>query len=299
MAQIDLDLLAPDATIPATCILFGADDQASGPMSVYPLSAIWQKLCGSPAVSDAANTLGLRNGTSAQRINLASSWTDAGNLSRAFIDAGQTTANTLLFGSEHLGTGGNALTKFQLNVDGTNVLDYSVGLTGYLSIARPVVFGTQFFAQANTGAVAPGVSFNGSGASGIYNYGANIGVSVSGTARLYVDSLGMGVANNGVFGSENGVTGTRDVGISRLAASTYGVGNGTSGNVSGTFKAATFTTHPVTVASLPSAATVGAGARMMVSDATQTLTAGIGAVVVGGGANKVPVISDGADWRIA
>jgi hypothetical protein len=53
-----------------------------------------------------------------------------------------------------------------------------------------------------------------------------------------------------------------------------------------------------TVANLPAAATVGAGARATVTDATQTLTAGIGATVAGGGANIVPVFSDGTNWKI-
>lgn len=50
-----------------------------------------------------------------------------------------------------------------------------------------------------------------------------------------------------------------------------------------------------TVGTLPA---VVAGGNAQVSDATQTLTAGIGAVVVGGGANNVPVNSDGTNWRI-
>lgn len=54
----------------------------------------------------------------------------------------------------------------------------------------------------------------------------------------------------------------------------------------------------VSVSSLPAAATAGAGARATVTDATQALTAGIGAVVAGGGANVVPVFSDGTNWRI-
>lgn len=54
----------------------------------------------------------------------------------------------------------------------------------------------------------------------------------------------------------------------------------------------------VTVANLPAAAVAGAGARAAVSDANATLTAGIGAVVVGGGANIVPVFCDGTNWRI-
>jgi len=50
-----------------------------------------------------------------------------------------------------------------------------------------------------------------------------------------------------------------------------------------------------TVATLPSAATSGTGARAFVSDATVTTFA---STVAGGGANKVPVYSDGTNWRI-
>ncbi len=51
----------------------------------------------------------------------------------------------------------------------------------------------------------------------------------------------------------------------------------------------------VTVANLPSAADSGAGARAMVSDATATTFA---STVAGGGANIVPVFSNGTDWKI-
>jgi len=50
-----------------------------------------------------------------------------------------------------------------------------------------------------------------------------------------------------------------------------------------------------TVATLPSAVTSGVGARTFVSDANATTFASI---VAGGGANKVPVYSDGTNWRI-
>ena len=50
-----------------------------------------------------------------------------------------------------------------------------------------------------------------------------------------------------------------------------------------------------TVATLPSAATSGIGARAFVSDANATTFA---SAVTGGGANKVPVYSDGTNWRI-
>lgn len=57
-------------------------------------------------------------------------------------------------------------------------------------------------------------------------------------------------------------------------------------------------TTPVTVAALGVPGVVGAGARHAVTDANATLTAGIGAVVAGGGANVVPVFCDGTNWRI-
>jgi len=50
-----------------------------------------------------------------------------------------------------------------------------------------------------------------------------------------------------------------------------------------------------TVALLPSAPASGAGARAFVSDANATTFA---SVVAGGGANTVPVYSDGTNWRV-
>jgi hypothetical protein len=50
-----------------------------------------------------------------------------------------------------------------------------------------------------------------------------------------------------------------------------------------------------TVATLPNAATAGVGARAFVSDATATTFA---STVAGTGSNKVPVYSDGTNWKI-
>jgi hypothetical protein len=50
-----------------------------------------------------------------------------------------------------------------------------------------------------------------------------------------------------------------------------------------------------TVATLPSAATTGAGSRTFVSDA---LAPTFGATVVTGGAVTVPVFSNGTDWKV-
>ena len=54
-------------------------------------------------------------------------------------------------------------------------------------------------------------------------------------------------------------------------------------------------TGATTVAGLPAAATAGAGARCFVTDATATTFL---STVVGGGANKVPVVCDGTLWLI-
>ena len=55
------------------------------------------------------------------------------------------------------------------------------------------------------------------------------------------------------------------------------------------------TVYSVAVTALPSASTVGVGARAIVSDATATTYA---SAYTGGGSNKVPVYSDGTVWRI-
>jgi len=52
---------------------------------------------------------------------------------------------------------------------------------------------------------------------------------------------------------------------------------------------------PVAVGSLPSAATLGAGARAFVNNA---LAPTFGATVAAGGAVKVPVYSDGTNWKV-
>lgn len=52
------------------------------------------------------------------------------------------------------------------------------------------------------------------------------------------------------------------------------------------------------VANLPAAATAGAGATAFVTDGSTTVILGLGQAVTGGGANKVPVYSDGTNWII-
>ena len=70
-------------------------------------------------------------------------------------------------------------------------------------------------------------------------------------------------------------------------------------DVTGNIKSSGFQrTTPVTVATLPAAATAGAGARHFVTDSTVAASGNFGAAVTGGGSNIVPVYSDGTSWRI-
>jgi len=97
-----------------------------------------------------------------------------------------------------------------------------------------------------------------------------------------------------IWSTDNGDT--RKVSLTTLMAyarANLGAASGTSLILTSYVK-----TTAVLVSALPAAALVGAGARSAVTDATQTLTAGIGAVVAGTGANIVPVFSDGTNWRI-
>lgn len=76
--------------------------------------------------------------------------------------------------------------------------------------------------------------------------------------------------------------GSVDVSLARVAAGVLGV------------TGVIVTSAPV-VASLPAAATAGVGARGFVTDANATT---FNSIVAGGGTNKVPVFSDGTNWRI-
>lgn len=85
-----------------------------------------------------------------------------------------------------------------------------------------------------------------------------------------------------------------DTGLIRSAAGVVEVNNGTTGQRRDLY-ARNLRTEATTVASLVAAATAGAGARSFVTDADATT---FGAAAVGGGANAVPVWSDGTAWKI-
>jgi hypothetical protein len=89
-----------------------------------------------------------------------------------------------------------------------------------------------------------------------------------------------------------GVGNTYDIGASLASGSPRFLFVGTQAY------ATTLRTAQTTVAGLPAAATAGAGATAFVTDGSTTVILGLGLAVVGGGANKVPVYSDGTNWIV-
>jgi len=99
--------------------------------------------------------------------------------------------------------------------------------------------------------------------------------------------------------SVSGAFSASDLSATATVSAGTTVGAGTSVSAGTSVTAATFVkTGAVAVGSLPSAVTAGAGAHEFVTDSTVVAAGNFGAIVAGGGANGVPVYSDGTNWRI-
>jgi len=129
-------------------------------------------------------------------------------------------------------------------------------------------------------------------------------LNAAGSAWMSMSVLSLGISDTGFlnFGALGGET--ANAAISLNASGVLEVNNRTAGTfrdlklrslLAGGGNGSYVQTPSMTVANLASAATAGAGARAFVTDATATtfLT-----TVSGGGANKVPVVSDGTNWLI-
>lgn len=131
-----------------------------------------------------------------------------------------------------------------------------------------------------------------SGAGGSNFASANVALiaqTVSNAAQPNVTSVGtltsLSVSGNASAGNLDGGN--------LVSANFFSGDGGLLSNV--TVSSTTIKTTPVAVGSLPAAATAGAGARAFVTDANDNT---FGASVVSGGANSVPVYSDGTNWFI-
>lgn len=101
-------------------------------------------------------------------------------------------------------------------------------------------------------------------------------------------TMGFSAATNLQWSSTASATGTADLFVTRLGAGILRARAASSA-------AASFSLGVYTVATLPAAATIGAGSDAYVSDATATTAR---STVAGGGANFVKVMCDGTNWLI-
>jgi len=189
-----------------------------------------------------------------------------------------------------------------------NLLDLQVNGVSYLVIgknkiaigrnANYILFaGGTDTSETPTGACGNGafrISYNG-------YYAWSSGADPSGTLdlRLYRDSANTLAQRNGTSGQVSRTYRTyadasnyERVGLD-VSSNTFTFGPQAAGT--GTLRPLYISTGSITVASLASAATVGAGSRAFVTDATATTFL---STVTGGGSNKVPVVSDGTNWLI-
>jgi len=222
-------------------------------------------ITGSSVDATGSITLSLAGASSTPPVSFTGSWFTGGTATttkpQLLIEPTGTTSTA--WSTDGTGLGVNAASGFS-----GNLLDLQLNGSSKFSVtsAGQVIIGSTLAYTQNTSFVQFGgvLSIKYNGASGsIFRGGVGISFSnpFSGT-----DFFIKPEATTGLVSFTDGSTGT------------------------GYVKQA-----PVLVSQLPAAATVGAGTRGFVSDATSTTFA---AAPVGGGANTVPVYSDGTNWLI-
>jgi hypothetical protein len=132
--------------------------------------------------------------------------------------------------------------------------------------------------EAGTLTLAQGIDLAGATAGLSFNSAGGLGITAT-QWRMVNATVGIGTsATSGEVEVNNNTQGqVRDFSARAIRASDY------------------VKTTAKTVATLPVASTAGAGARSFVTDATATTFL---STVAGGGANPVPVVSDGTNWLI-
>lgn len=195
--------------------------------------------------------------------------------------------------------------------------------SGNMSIST----GNQLGASGTSGSITINSGFSENGQSGPILVNSGGGLGNTGLVNVASgNTSGTGTVSGQlqlVTGDNTGTGNTADVIVRSGAASSgnsgdiglsTGTASGTRGNVTLqgtqiilntpgpvvglTIKNGTAVLPNYTVGTLPSASTSGIGATAFVTDASTTIILGLGLTVVGGGGNKVPVYSDGINWKI-
>ena len=301
MADINLKTLTPDTSLPTTGFLFGADSQASTNPSVYGVTTAITAILGNAASSDA---LVFNSDTTFSRAAIR-------NFRFGAADAASALAQTLSVQSVVAGTSNTAGATFTINgSQGTGTgaggnLIFQTAPAGGSGTSQNTLSPALTIDATNRIITFTGNVYNiGGGSSGNWNFAAGtvggrqglaMGPDPASNYIYWMNNVTFGMSTFVTFGwyssFANPAT-TPDTNLSRVASGIVKV-TGSAGTGPGVV-----VTNSTVVASLPAAATAGAGARAFVTNASMSMALGIGTVVAGGGANAVPVYSDGTNWLI-
>lgn len=129
MADIDLKTETPDATLPSTGFLFGADSQAAASPSVYSTQAVATALLGSTSLTGATVT------TSQPVLDLTQTWNASGvtftGLKANFTDTASAAGSLLM--ELQTNTGGAPTTRFSVSKSGGIIATGSITAGAYNS----------------------------------------------------------------------------------------------------------------------------------------------------------------------
>lgn len=285
-----------DFVVPGSTMYFRQTGTAGVALNVAT-GAITLGVSGSQAtlVPAAANTLAQRNSTNAQNIRIYNTYTDSSNGAWAFINAAQTggtesgAANTLTFGSIGNGSGAGQLTKFKLVVDGTSRLDYNITSTSHWTTSSS--FRTQGSLYADSYLILSNSQYVwlSAPASGVMLMHDAAGTDFSRIQFGGTNTSFPALKRSGAGLSYVLADGTLPTTFTPITTGVLQISGTSTTDFGGLrFTAATF-------ASLPTAASAGAGARFYITDGT---TSTFYATVSGTGANAVCVFSDGTQYRV-
>jgi hypothetical protein len=247
---------------------------------------------------DAANTLALRNGASAQSFNVYNTYTDGANYERGEL---VWNGNQFFIGTTNAGTGAARGMVFKTanagrwQIDGSgnftaaNDNSYDIGASG-ANRPRSVYVATS--------TISPSFFAGIGGTSGYYVTGRSGLLSGADGNWLMTNNAGtnFGLLQLGGTTSSFPALKRNGSGVDVRAADDTAYGNLNAQAI--TANASYVRTSALNVSGLSTCNAGLDGARESVSDSTVGMSGNFGAVVTGGGSNHVPVYCDGANWKI-
>ena len=236
----------------------------------------------------------LTGSSATSRLELTQTWDTTGTPSALNVNVTDTASNTnsLLMDLKRGGVSQLSIRKDGALIGGGAELKLFPA-NGYFVTSRATAGPAGFEVWTNNiGTYIGGISGSSAASAEINVGGSDI--------RLFRDAAGVLALRNQEFGAqgfriyETWSNSSNGAWLSLQATGTrYEIGGKANGT--GNVRPVMVQHGTVTVASLPSASTAGAGARMVVSDASSPT---FGSTVTGGSSTVIPVFSDGTNWKV-